>query len=116
MAIDRGQDQDVNIPSTVTAVVAEFADRAKAEAAEDALVTAGFSAEQVSFVARGAEHEGGKFIPGKLLITVHAEGRDEDAERILRDGGATSVKCGHVSATGEVLEENAGEREEAGSA
>lgn len=110
------QEVDVNIPSTVTAVVAEFADRPKAEAAEDALVAAGFSPEQVSFVARGAENEGGKFIPGKLLITVHAEGRDKDAERILRDGGATKVTCGLVSATGEVLEEQVEEREEASSA
>lgn len=116
MAIQREPEHDVNIPSTAAAVVAEFGDRDKAESAVDALEGAGFSSEQVSFVARGAEHDGEKFIPGTLLITVHPDGRADDAERILRDGGATNVKSGLVSATGEVLEEHVEEREEAGSA
>jgi hypothetical protein len=113
MAMDQ-QETDVNIPSTVTAVVAEFGDRNQAEAAVDALEEAGFDSNKVSFVARGAETVDGKFVPGVLLITVHAEGRDADAERILRSGGATKVTCGLVSATGEVLEESE-MREEASS-
>lgn len=113
MVMDRAE-QDVNIPSTVTAVVAEFQDRDKAEAVVDTLERAGFNADQVSFVARGAEHDGDKFIPGALLITVHADGRDDDAMRILREAGASTVKCGLVSATGEVLEESEA-REEASS-
>jgi hypothetical protein len=111
---DRQTEQDVNIPSTVTAIVAEFGDRDKAESVVDALEAAGFSPDQVSFVARGAEHEGDKFIPGVLLITVHADGRDNDATRILKEGGATKVTSGLVSATGEVLDESE-VREEASS-
>lgn len=104
--MDRQAEQDVNIPSTVTSVVAEFGDRDKAEVVVDTLEGAGFNADQVSFVARGAEHDGDKFIPGVLLITVHADGRDDEAMRILKTGGALKVKCGLVSATGEVLEES----------
>lgn len=99
-------EMDVNIPATVTAVVAEFGARDKADLAMDELTKAGFSSEQVSFVARGAEHDGDRFIPGMLLVTVHAEGRNEDAERILRGAGAKKVTSGLVSATGEVLEES----------
>lgn len=112
MAIDRDKDQDVNIPSTATAVVAEFGERDQAEKAVDALERSGFDPDQVSFVARGAEHEGETFVPGMLLITVHASGRDADAIRILREQGASAVKSGLISATGEVIEE----REEASSA
>ena len=115
MAIDRNKEQDVNIPSTATAVVAEFSDRDQAEAAVDKLEGSGFAPDQVSFVARGAEHDGDKFVPGTLLITVHADGRDDDAARILREQGASTVKSGLISATGEVLEEKAEEREEASS-
>lgn len=113
MVMDRHEEQ-VNIPSTVTAVVAEFQDRSKAEKVVDTLEAKGFSSDQVSFVARGAEHDGEKFIPGVLLITVHADGRNDDATRILSEGGATKVTSGLVSATGEVLEE-AEVREEASS-
>ncbi len=115
MATERS-DLDVNIPSTATAVVAEFQDRDHADGAVDALAKAGFKPEQVSFVARGAEHDGDRFIPGALLVTVHPDGRDADAERILRSGGATKVTTGLISATGEVIEEHAEEREEASSA
>lgn len=108
MTTDR--EMDVHIPATVTAVVAEFGERDKADDAMDRLERSGFDSEQVSFVARGAEHDAGRFIPGSLLVTVHADGRNEDAERILRGAGATKVTSGLVSATGEVLEE--GERAE----
>lgn len=108
MAMDHPE-VDVNIPSTVTAVVAEFQDRDQADKAVEALTRAGFGSEQVSFVARGAEHDGEKFIPGTLLITVHAEGRDQEAMRVLRDEGASKVTSGLVSATGEVLQEHAAE-------
>ena len=108
-------DLDVNIPSTASAVVAEFQDRGQADTAVDSLAKAGFKPEQVSFVARGAEHDGDRFIPGALLITVHPDGRDADAERILRAGGALKVSTGLISATGEVIEEHAEEREEASS-
>lgn len=114
MVMGRQEEQDVNIPSNVTAVVAEFQDRDKAESVVDALEAKGFSSDQVSFVARGAEHDGEKFIPGVLLITVHADGRNDDATRILTEGGATKVTSGLVSATGEVLDENE-MREEASS-
>lgn len=109
--------QGVNIPATATAVVAEFGDRDQAESAVEALEASGFSTEQVSLVARGAEHDGEKFIPGMLLITVHADGRDADATRILQERGAGKVTAGLISATGEVLDERdlAEEREEAGS-
>jgi len=106
MAIDRDHEQEVNIPSTATVVVAEFSDRDQAEAAVEALEKAGFNAEQVSFVARGAEHDGERFIPGTLLITVHTDGRDDDAMRVLREQGASTVKSGLISATGEVIEEH----------
>jgi len=116
MVMDR-QETDVNIPSTVIAVVAEFAQRDQADDAVEAIVEAGFGTHQVSFVARGAAHDGDKFIPGALLVTVHADGRDRDAMRILQEHGATKVKCGVISATGEVIEEREleEEREEASS-
>lgn len=108
------QDREVNIPSTVMAVVAEFRERAKVDAAVEALTSAGFRTEQISFVARGAEHLGEKFIPGTLMLTVHPEGREDAAMRILRAQGASNVTSGQVTATGEVLsgEEAAKEREE----
>lgn len=111
MVMDRQPESEVNIPSTVIAVVAEFAQRDQADNAVEAIVKAGFGAHQVSFVARGADHDGEKFIPGALLVTVHADGRDRDAMRILREHGATSVKCGVISATGEVIEEREPEEE-----
>lgn len=110
MVMDR-QGTDVNIPSTVIAVVAEFGQREQADSAVEAITEAGFRPEQVSFVARGAEYEGDKFIPGALLVTVHADGRDRDAMRILQENGATKVKCGVISATGEVIEERELEEE-----
>jgi hypothetical protein len=108
-------ERDVNIPSAGAAVVAEFQDRAKADKAVDALAKAGFATDQISFVARGAEHEGDKFIPGVLMITVHPDGRADAASRVLREQGAAKVTSGMVSATGEVLEEGEREREEASS-
>ena len=111
MVMDRQQESEVNIPSTVIAVVAEFAQRERADSAVEAITQAGFRPEQVSFVARGAEHDGDKFIPGALLVTVHADGRDRDAMRILEEHGATKVKCGVISATGEVIEEREIEEE-----
>ena len=112
MTTDR-EEMDVKIPSDVTAVVAEFADRGAAERCVEALTRSGFGTDQISFVARGAETVNGRFVPGTLLITVHATGREGAAERILRDGGAREIKRGSVSAVGEVVEEGAAEREEA---
>jgi hypothetical protein len=111
MASDR-EEMDVKIPSDVTAVVAEFADRGAAERCVEELTRAGFGTDQISFVARGAETVNGRFVPGALLITVHATGREDRAERVLRGGGARDVKRGSVSAVGDVVEEGA-EREEA---
>lgn len=113
MVMDKRETEpiDVNIPSTVMAVVAEFGDRDRAEAAVEAIVQSGFRPEQVSFVARGAEHDGEKFVPGALLVTVHADRRDNDAMRILEEHGATKVTCGVISATGEVIEEREIEEE-----
>jgi hypothetical protein len=108
-------EQDVNIPSAEAAVVAEFQDRAKADKAVEALGKAGFGTEQISFVARGAETEGDKFIPGVLMITVHPDGRADDATRVLHEQGAAKVTSGMVSATGEVLDVGEREREAASS-
>ncbi|MGH2377046.1 MAG: hypothetical protein ACRDGT_01065 [Candidatus Limnocylindria bacterium] len=115
MVINGQPDGEVNIPSTTNAVVAEFEQRDKADGAVEALGRAGFKPEQVSFVARGAEHDGEKFIPGTLLVTVHPDGRNDDAERVLREQGAKEIRSGKISATGEVIEERAEEREEASS-
>lgn len=111
MVVDRQQGSEVNIPSTAIAVVAEFAQRDQADNAVEAIIEQGFASHQVSFVARGAEHDGDKFIPGALLVTVHAEGRHKDAMRVLLAHGATKVKCGVISATGEVIEERELEEE-----
>lgn len=91
MATDR-EELDVKIPSDVTAVVAEFADRNAAERCVETLTRKGFGTDQISFVARGAETVDGRFVPGALLITVHATGREDEAERVLRDAGAHEVK------------------------
>jgi hypothetical protein len=120
MVMDRGPDIDERSEShtaTPTAVVAEFHDRDQAESAVAALERSGSSPEEVSLVARGAEHEGDKFIPGTLLITVHAHGREDAVVRILREKGASKVTSGLISATGEVMEERdlVEEREEASS-
>lgn len=108
MTTDRG-DLELNIPSSAGAVVAEFADRSAADRSVDALARAGFGTDQISFVARGAETVDGTFIPGALMITVHPGGRERDAIRILREHGASAVKTGMISATGDVVEESGSE-------
>lgn len=104
---------ELKIPSDVTAVVAAFAERRQAEDAVDELTSAGFGTDQISFIARGADTVEGRFIPGTLMITVHASGRDDQAERVLRQAGATTVKCGTITATGDILEGSEAQREEA---
>jgi hypothetical protein len=104
---------ELKIPSDVTAVVAEFTDRRRAEEAVDRLTATGFGTDQISFIARGAETVEGRFVPGTLMITVHASGRDEEATQVLREAGASTVKCGTITATGDILEEGTQERAEA---
>lgn len=104
---------DVNIPAAATAVVAKFGEREAADGAVEALTRAGFETDQVSVVARGAETVDGVFQPGVLMITVHPEGRDADATRILREQGAAEVTTGSVTATGEVVDLEEAAREEA---
>jgi len=100
---ERSEPQEqIKIPSEVHAVVAKFSDRGRADRAVEALTSAGFETDQITFVARGAETVDGVFKPGVLMITVHASGRDDEAVRILRGSGATDVEQGFVSATGEV--------------
>lgn len=106
-------EENVNIPSSATAVVAEFADGAAADRAVEALTRAGFGTDQVSFVAHGAGTVDGRFVPGRLMITVHPGDREADATRILREQGAREVKAGVVSAVGEVVEPGEPEREDA---
>lgn len=112
MTIDPANQEELKIPNEVTAVVAEFAERPQAESAIEELLKAGFTNEQATFVARGADHVEGKFVPGALLVTVHGDERNDEAVRILRKAGALKVKTGRISATSEVLEEHA--EEEAG--
>ncbi len=97
---------EVHLPSEHVAVVAMFADRETAEAAIDALLAHNFSDDQLSLVARGAETDAsGKFVPGGLMVTVSAKGRERDAERILRDHEAREVTTNQIGATGRVGEE-----------
>ena len=107
------RESEVRIPSEVHAVVAAFADRPKAEGAVEALTKIGFRTDQISLVARGAEEVDGRFVPGTLMITLHATGREDEAERTLRSSGATTVSRGRLSATGAVVEEGEKEPEEA---
>lgn len=113
MATDR-EELDVNIPSAATAVVAQFKGREEADTAVEALTKAGFGTDQISLVARGAGEHEGTFVPGVLMLTVHAAGRDADAIRILRERGALDVTTGIVTVTGDVKAES--EAEEATSA
>jgi len=97
---------EVHLPSEHVAVVAMFADREAAEAAIDALLAHNFSDDQLSLVARGAETDAsGRFVPGGLMVTVSAKGRERDAERILRDHEAREVTTNQIGATGRVGEE-----------
>ena len=98
--------QEVHVPSEHVAVVAMFADRETAETAIDALLDQRFSDDQISLVERGAgTDESGKFVPGGLMVTVNATGREHDAERILTDHEAREVTTNRVGATGRVGEE-----------
>ncbi|MDQ2911792.1 MAG: hypothetical protein M3T56_00865 [Chloroflexota bacterium] len=98
--------QEVNVPSEHVAVVAMFADRDTAESAVDALQAKGFTDDQISLVARGAStDDNGKFVPGGLMVTVSAKGREDEAERVLREHGAREVTTNRIGATGKVGEE-----------
>jgi TolB-like protein len=97
------QSEQVNIPSEHVAVVAMFADREVAETAVDALLADGFTEDQISLVARGAgADESGKFVPGGLMVTVRAKGRERDAERIVKEHNAREVTMNRIGVTGEV--------------
>jgi hypothetical protein len=98
--------QEVQVPSEHVAVVAMFADRETAERAVDGLLERGFTDDQISLVARGAEtDENGKFVPGGLMVTVSAEKREDEAERLLRGHEARDVTTNRIGATGKVGEE-----------
>jgi hypothetical protein len=98
--------QEVNVPSEHVAVVAIFADRDTAETAVDALQEKGFTDDQISLVARGAStDDNGKFVPGGLMVTVSAKGREDEAERVLREHNAREVTTNRIGATGKVGEE-----------
>jgi hypothetical protein len=98
--------QEVQVPSEHVAVVAMFADRGTAETAVDALQENGFTDDQISLVARGAEtDDSGKFVPGGLLVTVTAKGREDEAERVLKEHEAREVTTNRIGATGRVGEE-----------
>lgn len=98
------QNEQVNVPSEHVAVVAMFADRETAETGVDALLgQGGFTDDQISLVARGAgTDESGKFVPGGIMVTVRARGRERDAERILKEHEAREVTTNRIGATGEV--------------
>ena len=98
--------QEVQVPSEHVAVVAMFADRETAESAVDALLERGFTDDQISLVARGAAtDDNGKFVPGGLMVTVSATGREDEAERVLREHKAREVTTNRIGATGKVGEE-----------
>ena len=98
--------QEVHVPSEHVAVVAMFADRETAESAVDALLGQGFTDDQISLVARGATTDAdGKFIPGGLMVTVNAEKREDEAERMLKEHEAREVTTNRIGATGKVGEE-----------
>jgi hypothetical protein len=103
MEIRKPEPTDVHVPSEHVAIVAMFNDRDAAEAAIDALLSAHFADDQISLVARGAGNDdSGKFVPGGLMVTVLATGREGEAERVLRDHEAREVTTNRVGATGEV--------------
>jgi hypothetical protein len=98
--------QEVQVPSEHVAVVAMFSDRATAETAVDALQEKGFTDDQISLVARGAEtDESGKFVPGGLMVTVSAKDREAEAEQVLKQNQAREVTTNRIGATGRVGEE-----------
>jgi hypothetical protein len=100
------EQQEVNVPSEHVAVVAMFADRDTAERAVDALLADGFTDDQISLVARGAGTDAsGTFVPGGLMVTVSAKGREDDAERVLRQHEPRDVTTNRIGATGKVGEE-----------
>jgi len=95
--------EELNVPSEHVAVVARFADRGAAEEAIDALKAAGFADDAVSIVARGAgTDDAGVFVPGGLMVTVLATGREDAALRVLRAHEAQEVSTNRVGATGTV--------------
>jgi hypothetical protein len=97
---------EVNVPSEHVAVVAMFADREQAETAVDALLAERFTDDQISLVARGAgTDDSGTFVPGGLMVTVSAKGREHDAERVLRQHEPRDVTTNRIGATGKVGEE-----------
>lgn len=98
--------QEVQVPSEHVAVVAMFPDRETAESAVDALLARGFTDDQISLVARGAEtDEQGTFVAGGLMVTVNAKNREDEAERVLREHEAREVTTNRIGATGKVGEE-----------
>jgi hypothetical protein len=106
MEIRGNEAQEVNVPSEHVAVVAMFADRETAETAVDALLAQRFTDDQISLVARGADtDESGTFVPGGLMVTVTAKGREDEAERVLRQHEAREVTTNRIGATGKVGEE-----------
>jgi hypothetical protein len=106
MEVRPPETEEVHVPSEHVAVVAMFADREAAEAAIDALLAQNFTDDQISLVARGAgADETGKFVAGGLMVTVSAKGREDDAERILKEHEAREVTTNRIGATGKVGEE-----------
>jgi hypothetical protein len=97
------RNEEINLPSEHVAVVGMFDDREVAETAVDALLAKGFTDDQISLVARGAgADESGQFVPGGLMVTVSAKGREQDAERLLREHKARDVTTNQIGATGRV--------------
>jgi hypothetical protein len=95
--------EEINLPSEHVAVVGMFDDRETAERAVDALLEKRFTDDQISLVARGAgADDSGKFVAGGLMVTVSAKGREQDAERILREHEARDVTTNQIGATGRV--------------
>ena len=98
------QEMDVNIPAAKWAVIGEFGDREAAEAAVQALLGAGYTDDQLNVVARGADGSADEFRPGALMVTARCAGKEDIAERIMREHDARSIRRDEVSATGEVDE------------
>ena len=98
------QELDVNIPAAKWAVIGEFGDREAAEEAVQALLGVGYTDDQLNVVARGADPSGPEFRPGALMVTARCSGKEDEAERIMREHGARSIRRDEVSATGEIDE------------
>ncbi len=106
MESETTEHEEVHVPSEHVAIVAMFEDRDTAESAVDALLAKGFTDDQISLVARGAgADENGTFVPGGLMVTVSAKGRETDAEKILQSHNAREVTTNRIGATGRVGEE-----------